>query len=171
MTVPEQLKPTIEWQNIQVADFSEVRMYLNRLQSNKSSWSKNLKNIKIDYTEPEKWSEFFENYEPTLSYVLALRLAALDYGLEYLTNIIEATERGKTIDHKTGKLVIYVLKNNMDILFMKWTILNVKMTTLSFKNILFEFFRSMGLCISCMHKTTTSIRNNKHTKKFSKKMC
>ncbi|KAJ0182405.1 hypothetical protein K1T71_001774 [Dendrolimus kikuchii] len=104
-TVPDELKPTLEWQNIQVADFSEVRMYLNRLQANKCLWHENLKKIRLDYTEDDEWRDFFANYESTVSCVLGLRHVAIDYGIEYLNLVIEATEPGKTIDHKTGQWI------------------------------------------------------------------
>lgn len=104
-SVPEEFRPTIEWQNIQVADFSDVRLYVTKLLSKKAIWNQNVKKAKFDYANGREWDDFFSKTEPTLSYVLGLPMAALDYGLEYLTDLIGATKAGQTIDHKTGQWI------------------------------------------------------------------
>ncbi|CAK1602240.1 unnamed protein product [Parnassius mnemosyne] len=103
--VPDNLKPTIEWQNIQVADFSDVRLYISRLLANKSHWPNCIKVVEIDQDNLIGWRKFFEINEPTLSCVLGLRYTLLDRALEVLTDIIDDVEPGKTIDYKTGQWI------------------------------------------------------------------
>ncbi|KAL0901358.1 hypothetical protein ABMA27_006637 [Loxostege sticticalis] len=98
---PDKLKPTIEWQNIQVADFSDVRMYISRLLAKKSLWPKNLDTVAIESNNINSWKSFFAEREPTLRCVLGLNQTLLDRGLEMLTEILNKVEKGETIDHKT----------------------------------------------------------------------
>ncbi|XP_068626611.1 gem-associated protein 2 [Battus philenor] len=103
--VADNLKPTIEWQNIQVADFSDIRMYISRLLSKKSQWSGSVKTIQIEQDNLKGWKRFFEKNEPTLSCVLGLPHTLLDRALEILTDIIGDVQPGNTIDHKTGQWI------------------------------------------------------------------
>lgn len=105
LSVPEKLKPTIEWQNMQVADFSETRMYISRLLSKRKIWKNNINIIEIKPTCVIEWKQFFSTHIPTLSCVLGLQHALLDQGLEVLTDIISRTKPGNTIEHKTGQWV------------------------------------------------------------------
>ncbi|KAG6450534.1 gem-associated protein 2-like [Manduca sexta] len=102
---PEQFKPTIEWQNIQVADFSDVRMYISRLLAKKSMWPNKLEKVEICENSIVGWKDFFAKKEPTLSCVLGLNHTLLDDGLEALSVIIEKTTPGDTIDHKIGQWI------------------------------------------------------------------
>ncbi|XP_053612139.1 gem-associated protein 2-like isoform X2 [Plodia interpunctella] len=102
---PERLKPTIEWQNIQVADFSEIRMYVSRIQKKTSIWPSTLKKIQFEHNNPKGWRNFFDKNEPTLSCVLGLQYALLDDGLENLVQILEETKPGDSIGHKTGQWI------------------------------------------------------------------
>ncbi|CAG9581593.1 unnamed protein product [Danaus chrysippus] len=102
---PESLKPTIEWQNIQVADFSKVRMYISRLISNRSLWPKDVINIEIDPDNIAAWMNLFENKDPKLSCVLGLHHALLDHGLEILIEMLDKVKPGSTINYKTGQWI------------------------------------------------------------------
>lgn len=104
---PDNLKPTIEWQNIQVADFSDSRMYVTRLLTNKTTWSNNVNSIKLDHTSRAEWNELFESREPTLSCILGLNHTILDNGLEILIESLNKVKPGETIPYKTG----WVLRN------------------------------------------------------------
>ncbi|KAL4716931.1 hypothetical protein ACJJTC_012742 [Scirpophaga incertulas] len=106
--VSEKIKPTKEWQNIQVADFSDVRMYLSRLRAKKSQWP-NLEKIDIINNTLKEWKNFFLNTEPTLKCVLGLSVVLLDQGLVMLTKILDETKHGYTIDHKIGRWIYALL--------------------------------------------------------------
>ncbi|KPJ08682.1 Survival of motor neuron protein-interacting protein 1 [Papilio machaon] len=103
--VADIFKPTIEWQNIQVADFSDVRMYISRIISKKSQWSNTIRKIEIEQDNLLGWKRFFKMNEPTLSCVLGLPYTLLDRALEILTDIIDDVPPGKTIDYKTGQWI------------------------------------------------------------------
>ncbi|KAM3967679.1 gemin 2 isoform 1-T1 [Aphomia sociella] len=98
---PDKLKPTIEWQNIQVADFSEVRLYISRLLAKKTLWPSNFKSINIEQDRMRGWKSFFDSNEPTLTCVLGLKHTLLDRGLEILTEILDDVKPGCSVDHKT----------------------------------------------------------------------
>lgn len=102
---PDKLKPTIEWQNIQVADFSDVRMYISRLLSKKSQWPNNVERVNVEDNSLRGWKCFFSEREPTLTCVLGLQHVLLDRGLEMLTEILGEVKSGNTIDHKTGQWI------------------------------------------------------------------
>lgn len=105
---PDNLRPTIEWQNIQVADFSEVRMYVSKLLINKSLWPNEVQNIEVDPYNIPAWKNLFER-DPNLSCVLGLHSAMLDRGLEILTEILGDVKPGNTLDHKTGRWIYAIL--------------------------------------------------------------
>ncbi|XP_013197178.2 gem-associated protein 2 [Amyelois transitella] len=102
---PERLKPTIEWQNIQVADFSEVRMYVSRIQKKRSVWPNDVKSIVFEHNNPKGWKNFFDKNEPTLSCVLGLQYTLIDDGLENLIQIIKGTKPGHSIGYKIGQWI------------------------------------------------------------------
>ncbi|XP_028158764.1 gem-associated protein 2-like [Ostrinia furnacalis] len=102
---PVKLKPTIEWQNIQVADFSDVRMYISRLLAKKSSWPSTLTKAEIETNSINSWKSLFAETEPTLSCVLGLKQKLLDRGLEMLIQLLDEVKKGDTIDHKTGQWI------------------------------------------------------------------
>ncbi|XP_047532876.1 gem-associated protein 2-like [Vanessa atalanta] len=101
---PDNLKPTIEWQNIQVADFSDVRMYVSRLLLKKSLWPSDVRKLDLDPNNIIAWKNLFER-DPKLSYVLGLHNAMLDRGLEILIEILDGVKPGSTISHKTGQWI------------------------------------------------------------------
>lgn len=124
-TAPDKLKPTIEWQKIQVSDFSEVRSDLTKILVMLMKTGKmetKAKAIKIGDDTLEGWKVFFENNDPTLSCALGLKPDKLVRGLEMLVEILEEVEPGQTVDHKTGK------KNVFNILFYLFFILMMQIT-------------------------------------------
>ncbi|CAG4954539.1 unnamed protein product [Colias eurytheme] len=106
---PDNLKPTIEWQNVQVADFSESRMYISRLLAKKAQWAKDVTRIALDHTSSEEWREFFETREPTLTCILGLNHTILDNGLEILIESLNKIKPGETIPYKTGQWIYAIL--------------------------------------------------------------
>ncbi|XP_038208045.1 gem-associated protein 2-like [Zerene cesonia] len=106
---PDNLKPTIEWQNVQVADFSESRMYISRLLAKKTQWPKDVTNISLDQNSSKEWIELFETREPTLSCILGLNHTILDNGLEILIESLNNVKPGDTIPYKTGQWIYAIL--------------------------------------------------------------
>ncbi|XP_073957422.1 gemin 2 isoform X2 [Choristoneura fumiferana] len=107
-TAPDKLKPTIEWQKIQVSDFSEVRSDLTKILVMLMKTGKmeaKAKPIKIGDDTLEGWKLFFESNDPTLSCALGLKPDKLVRGLEMLVEILEEVEPGQTVDHKTGQWI------------------------------------------------------------------
>ncbi|XP_011567024.3 gem-associated protein 2 [Plutella xylostella] len=102
-SAPDALKPTLEWQNIQVADFSEVRMYISRMRAKKSEHK--IQEIDIEENHIVSWKQFFEESSPTLSCVFGLKQAYFDNGLEMLTNSLNSIKPGETITPKTGQWI------------------------------------------------------------------
>ncbi|KAI5644924.1 survival motor neuron (SMN) interacting protein 1 (SIP1) domain-containing protein [Phthorimaea operculella] len=98
--VDEKLKPTIEWQNMQIADFSEMRMRISCIKQKKLKKIKNIKNVP---TCAREWKLFFKGVEPTLTTVLGLQSASVDEGLETVTDILKKVPPGESIDHRTGQ--------------------------------------------------------------------
>lgn len=107
-SAPISLKPTTEWQNIQVADFSDVRMYVSRLQAKKDTWPHAVKKIDIDCNDLATWKNFFENNSPTLTCVFGLDQALLDNGLEFLIGTLNKVKAGDTLCQTTGKSCLSV---------------------------------------------------------------
>ncbi|CAH2102319.1 unnamed protein product [Euphydryas editha] len=101
---PDNLRPTIEWQNIQVADFSDVRMYVSRMLSKKALWPDDVLKLELNPNNIPAWKNLFEK-DPKLSCVLGLHSAMLDRGLEILTEILDDVKPGSTLDHKIGQWI------------------------------------------------------------------
>lgn len=102
---PELLKPTIEWQNIQIADFSDLHMYVIRMAARK----KNLLPSIFEETYKDflkdgeiQWEKVFESTEPTLSHVVGLTHNAIETGLETILSILQQVQPGQSIDRRTG---------------------------------------------------------------------
>ncbi|XP_050666736.1 gem-associated protein 2 isoform X2 [Leptidea sinapis] len=106
--VPPHLKPTIEWQNVQVANFSKTRMYISRLLSKRSEWPQNVTSIHLDTNDKQQWTKLFKDREPTLSCMLGLSYKILEDGLDLLIHSLNCLQPGETISYKTG-LWIYAL--------------------------------------------------------------
>ncbi|XP_045527956.1 gem-associated protein 2 [Pieris brassicae] len=104
---PDHLKPTIEWQNIQVADFSDIRLYISRLLDKRSHWPK-IRKLKVNPVN-EVWINFFESHEPTLSCILGINYKILDIGLEFLIESLNAIKPGSTIPYNTGQWIYAIL--------------------------------------------------------------
>lgn len=95
---PDKLKPTIEWQNIQVADFSESRMYVSRMRSHPDAII-----IPFEYDHCYRgWKKFFKTHEPSLSRVIGLKRKVLDDALQTLFKILTGVKPGDTMEHLTG---------------------------------------------------------------------
>ncbi|XP_049875545.1 gem-associated protein 2-like [Pectinophora gossypiella] len=108
-SVCDKLKPTLEWQNIQVADFSEVRMNVSRLRAQKSEWAYKIKKLIKEPSNVAEWKQFFANSEPTMSCVLGLRNALVDNGLEMLIEILKEVKPGHSIEYRTGQWIYALL--------------------------------------------------------------
>lgn len=94
---------------MQVADFSDMRMYISRILARKSSWPSDVQKIEIEQNNLIGWKNFFMKSDPTLSCVLGLRYTLIDRGLEMLTETLNEVKSGYTIEHKTGKHEIVVV--------------------------------------------------------------
>ncbi|XP_039760032.1 gem-associated protein 2-like isoform X2 [Pararge aegeria] len=112
---PDNLKPTIEWQNIQVADFSEVRMYISRLLNKRSAWPPNTRRLDSSLCDQNGknaaiWLKMFRTEESSLSCVIGIHQAFIDIALQVMTDIIlDDVKPGGTITHKTGQWIYALL--------------------------------------------------------------
>lgn len=102
---PELLKPTIEWQNIQIADFSDLHMYVIRMAARKkkllpSMFEETYKDFLKD--GEIQWEKVFESMEPTLSHVVGLTHNAIETGLETILSTLQQVQPGQSIDRRTG---------------------------------------------------------------------
>ncbi|XP_061709093.1 gem-associated protein 2-like isoform X1 [Cydia pomonella] len=105
---PDKLKPTIEWQKIQIKNFTDVRTYMSNIMaelSKRNLWSVKVKTIVIPDQSLVGWKVFFIDNDSTVTCMLGLTPQLLDMGLEMLTNIIREVAPGDTIDHKTGRWI------------------------------------------------------------------
>ncbi|CAD0194851.1 unnamed protein product [Chrysodeixis includens] len=103
--IPDKLKPTIEWQNIQTADFSDLHMYVVRMAAKRkgelqsifqSSYKEYLKDDVI------QWQSLITNIDPTLSHVVGLTQPKVDPGLETVLSMLHKVKPGQSIDRRTG---------------------------------------------------------------------
>ncbi|XP_041975484.1 gem-associated protein 2-like [Aricia agestis] len=106
---PEVLVPTIEWQNIQVADFSDTRMYISRMLAKKSLWPTKVKKIDINPNNIGAWKSLFQNEDPSLSSLIGAHSAVIDRGLEILVDVLDHIKPGNTITHRTGQWIYALL--------------------------------------------------------------
>lgn len=98
-SVQQTLKPTKEWQHIQVGDFSEVRSYVSRMRNN------NKEIVLKSGCEIILWKNIIHNYDPTLSTVIGLKPDQVDSGLENLLMLLKKTKPGETISDRMGKII------------------------------------------------------------------
>ncbi|XP_020297475.1 gem-associated protein 2-like [Pseudomyrmex gracilis] len=94
---PSGLSPTLEWQQLQVSNFSDVRLYVsqlkNEVKTNKRKWTAS--SIKLpDIKDQQGWIKFCNGgvVDPTLDIVFCFTQALAEQLLEYLTEWVE-TER------------------------------------------------------------------------------
>ncbi|XP_063548469.1 gem-associated protein 2-like [Cydia strobilella] len=105
---PDKLKPTIEWQKIQIKDYTDVRTYMSNITDDltkRSLWSVKVKTIVIPDQSLVGWKIFFIDNDSTVTCMLGFNPQLLDMGLEMLTNIIREVPPGHTIDHKIGRWI------------------------------------------------------------------
>ncbi|XP_029157481.1 gem-associated protein 2 [Nylanderia fulva] len=111
---PPSLSPTVEWQQYQVSDFSNIRLYISQLkdeiQVGKRKWRPpdiHLPNIKDDQ---DTWISFClnskEKIEPTLNTLFCFNQSIIEQVLEYLVQFVE-TER--KIEYKIGQWIYSLL--------------------------------------------------------------
>lgn len=94
----------MEWQNLQVADFSDVRTYLQKLHV-KDVVPPTIKDITDRKDREECWKSLF-NEEPTMTHVAGISQFMIDIGLDVLTEQLSLVKPGQTVDRKTGMLKI-----------------------------------------------------------------
>ncbi|XP_063395365.1 gem-associated protein 2-like [Cydia fagiglandana] len=109
---PDKLKPTIEWQNIQIKNFTDVRRNMSNIIANltkRNLWSAKVKKIVIPDQSLVGWKVFFKDHDSTVTNILGFSPELLDIGLEMLTDIIKEVPPGHTIEHETGRWIYAVL--------------------------------------------------------------
>ncbi|XP_047026200.1 gem-associated protein 2-like isoform X2 [Helicoverpa zea] len=102
---PEKLKPTIEWQNIQIADFSDLHMYVVRMAARKKAELPTIfQDTYRDFMQDGEiqWMQVFESTEPTLSHVVGLSHGVVETGLDTILSILQRIKPGESIDRRTG---------------------------------------------------------------------
>lgn len=105
---PNPLKPTIEWQNIQIADFSDVRMYIQQMLVKKLLPTA-IKDIELSKHRVKEWEPLFDNEEPTMSHVVGVSQSILDDGLDILIERLGSIKPDHTIDRRTGQWIYTIL--------------------------------------------------------------
>ncbi|XP_011684780.1 PREDICTED: gem-associated protein 2 [Wasmannia auropunctata] len=112
---PANLRPTQEWQQYQVADFSKLRLYVSRLKDEiligKRKWRP--PDIHLpDIDDQSAWIRFClggeEKIEPTLNTLFSFSQASVEQVLEYLVQFVE-TER--KIEYRIGQWIYTLLAN------------------------------------------------------------
>lgn len=104
--IPEKLKPTIEWQNIQTADFSDLHLYVVRMAARRKGELESIfQNSYKEYLEDGviQWAVLITSVDPTLSHVVGLTQPKVDPGLETILSLLQKVKPGQTIDRRTGK--------------------------------------------------------------------
>nr|XP_033327370.1 gem-associated protein 2 [Megalopta genalis] len=116
MEAPSCLGPTLDWQQYQFSDFSNVRLYISQLkdeiQSSKRKWKPPSINLP-DIDDEKGWIQFcLGTYEgekktdPTLNTVFSLNQPMVEQILEYLIDYVEVE---KEIIHKLGQWLYALL--------------------------------------------------------------
>jgi len=106
---PASLKPTIEWQQYQVRDFSDVRLYVKRLkdeiQIGKRKWRPPDSHLP-DIDDQKAWINFClggeKRIEPTLNTLFCFSQSNVEQVLEYLIQYVETEKR---IEEKIGQWI------------------------------------------------------------------
>ncbi|XP_014486076.1 PREDICTED: gem-associated protein 2-like isoform X2 [Dinoponera quadriceps] len=112
---PPKLSPTLEWQQYQVSDFSEMRLYVNQLrdeiQTYKRKWEPHDIHLP-DINDESTWINLClgcnseEKLEPTLNTLFCFNQPTVEQVLEYFVHFVE-TER--KIEYKTGRWIYTLL--------------------------------------------------------------
>ncbi|XP_067217355.1 gem-associated protein 2 isoform X2 [Linepithema humile] len=112
---PPSLKPTLEWQQYQVSDFSDVRLYVSQMKDEIQTSKRKWKPPDIDLPElndKNAWinlclgNDSEEKIKPTLNTSFCFNQSTVEQVLEYLVNFVEAEKR---IDHKIGQWIYTLL--------------------------------------------------------------
>lgn len=109
--------PTLNWQQCQIADFSDVRLYVSRLKSEIRSTKHQRKtlNVQLPSTDDEDgWYDFclgstakgYEARNPTLDIVFSMKQPTIERVLEHLVHLIEAQRK---IEPELGQWVYALL--------------------------------------------------------------
>ncbi|XP_018301538.1 gem-associated protein 2 isoform X2 [Mycetomoellerius zeteki] len=110
---PASLKPTVEWQQYQVADFSKLRLYVSQLKDEiligKRKWRP--PDIHLpDIDDQNAWISFCldgkEIIKPTLNTLFCFSQSNVEQILEYLVQFVE-TER--KVEYKIGQWIYTLL--------------------------------------------------------------
>ncbi|XP_011644799.1 gem-associated protein 2 [Pogonomyrmex barbatus] len=109
---PVNLKPTIEWQQYQVSDFSKIRLYVNQLkdeiQMGRHKWKP--PEIELpDIDDQNAWINFClgeKKIEPTLNTLFCFNQSSVEQVLEYLVQFVETERR---IQYKIGRWIYTLL--------------------------------------------------------------
>lgn len=98
----ENLTPSLDWQNIQAANFKQLKLYISRIIHKKPPWPQ----IQRKYIRrtARDWQNFFDNNEPTLTCILGIDYKIYEFGIEHLITTLDEVKHGDTIPKKTGTL-------------------------------------------------------------------
>ncbi|XP_012525396.1 gem-associated protein 2 [Monomorium pharaonis] len=110
---PANLKPTIEWQQYQVSDFSKLRLYVSQLKNEiligKRKWRPPDINLP-DINDQNAWVSFClgaeEKIEPTLNTLFCFNQSNIEQVLEHLVQFVETERR---IEYKIGQWIYTLL--------------------------------------------------------------
>ncbi|XP_034950878.1 gem-associated protein 2 [Chelonus insularis] len=113
---PSHFRPTVEWQNYQVADFSEVRMKMEGLKferAESTDWKNNLPTLPPANSSTE-WIDFClgasnqetEAHQPSLSIILSMNQSMVEQVLEYL---VDEVENKGTLTPQMGRWIYALL--------------------------------------------------------------
>ncbi|XP_011869062.1 PREDICTED: gem-associated protein 2 [Vollenhovia emeryi] len=110
---PENLRPTVEWQQYQVSDFSKLRLYVSQLKDEilvgKRKWRP--PDIQLpDVDDYDAWINFCsggdEKAKPTLNTLFCFNQSNVEQVLEYLVQFVETERR---IEYKRGQWIYALL--------------------------------------------------------------
>lgn len=105
----DKFKPTIEWQNIQIADFSELHMYVIRMAAQKKELLPSILQDMYNgfmHDGGILWENVFNSTEPTLSHVVGLTQCHVESGLVTILSLLQKVKPGESIDRRTGIVMI-----------------------------------------------------------------
>lgn len=104
MSAPESLVPTLEWQNCQVTDFSDIRTRISKMYDKQESWVHAVKYPPIDAKNSnELWKNFLENTMPDASLVFTMKQFILEFILDFLIENLNEIPDGLGIDSMCGE--------------------------------------------------------------------
>lgn len=110
---PPWLGPTREWQDYQILDFSNVRLYVSQLKDEIQMSKRKWRPLKIELPEVEDergWVAFCSQegrtVDPTLNVVFCLNQPTVEQVLEYL---VQHVEQEKNISHELGQWLYALL--------------------------------------------------------------